>query len=171
MAIRKQTEEIRSFITKNVKRHPKDIGKVTADHFKISRSAVSNHLKALIADDILSAEGSTKARTYSLRNFVDEYFPLAVSPELREDRVWRENISPLLRDVKENVRGICHYGFTEMLNNVIDHSESKNAVAFLSRNAVNIEIAIWDTGVGIFNKIQSSFGLDEPRKQPLCLRP
>jgi len=33
-------------------------------------------------------------------------------------------MAPLLKDLKNNVKEICQYGFTEMVNNMIDHSES-----------------------------------------------
>lgn len=159
----RNTEEIRKFILNNVKKHPKDIGRITAEKFKVSRSAVSKHLKKFIEEEVLEAEGSTKARHYKLHNFVEEVFRLEVSPRLFEHTVWRTKILPLLKDVKSNVIDICYYGFTEMLNNVVDHSNSQNAVVFINRNAANIEIEIRDTGVGIFKHIQSEFDLEDPR--------
>jgi anti-sigma regulatory factor (Ser/Thr protein kinase)/virulence-associated protein VapD len=76
--------------------------------------------------------------------------------------VWREHVAPLLKDVPANVFKICNYGFTEMVNNVIDHSEGSELFFSVMITAVNIELTVSDNGVGIFNKIQKEFQLDDP---------
>jgi anti-sigma regulatory factor (Ser/Thr protein kinase) len=50
-----------------------------------------------------------------------------------------------------------------MVNNVIDHSESKEMLLSLERSAVNVEIMVRDYGVGIFTKLQREFDLSDPR--------
>ncbi len=44
-----------------------------------------------------------------------------------EFRIWQQWLAPKL-DLPANVLSICQYGFTEMLNNAIDHSQSKNVL-------------------------------------------
>ncbi len=156
-------KEIQSFILNNVYKHPGDIGRLASEHFQVSRSAISKHLKALQEQELLNATGTTKDRRYQLIDFVDEVFTVKLIPGLAESVEWRAKVAPLLKDVKSNVLSICHHGFTEMFNNAIDHSASDEAIIFISRNAVNIDISIWDTGVGIFKKIQSKFNLEDPR--------
>jgi anti-sigma regulatory factor (Ser/Thr protein kinase) len=58
---------------------------------------------------------------------------------------------------------ICHYGFTEMFNNVIVHSSAE--IVFVDAKFKNnlIVIHVYDNGVGIFNKIQKDFNLENPR--------
>lgn len=163
MAKRRNPKEIQSFILNNVIEHPKDIGRFASEHFQVSRSAISKHLQSLQEQELLSSIGVTKNKEYKLVNFVDETYPMKITPGLQEGVEWRAKIAPLLNDVTKNVMDICHHGFTEMFNNVIDHSESDFAVIFININAVEIEIAIWDTGVGIFNKIQTEFNLEDPR--------
>ena len=82
---------------------------------------------------------------------------------LQEDVVWINLVLPLLEGVPHEVIRIIDYGFTEMLNNVIDHSESEQVKVVIVRYAMNTEIEIADRGVGIFNKIQNVLGLDDPR--------
>ncbi len=163
MAKRRNSKEIQAFILNNVSKHPKDIGKLTAEHFQVSRSAISKHLQGLQEQGLLNSTGVTKDKAYKLSNFVDESFPMKVTPDLQEGVEWRNKIAPLLKDSSKNVVDICHHGFTEMFNNVIDHSESSFSVIIITINSVNIEINIWDTGVGIFNKIQTEFDLEDPR--------
>lgn len=85
---------------------------------------------------------------------------LAVSKDLHEDVVWRDFASPLLQDLPENVITICHHGFTEILNNVVDHSESSSAHVIIERLPEKIMIMISDGGVGIFSKIRRAYGLE-----------
>jgi anti-sigma regulatory factor (Ser/Thr protein kinase) len=71
--------------------------------------------------------------------------------------------------VKKNVLDICQYGFTEMLNNAIDHSASRKCVISYSQNAARIDIFVIDFGIGIFEKIQRDFDLPDPRSALLEL--
>ena len=158
----RQTEEIREYILNSVEAHPQHIARMTSERFGISRSAVSKHLRSLIEGGFLEASGSTSARRYSLREILDESWRFKVD-EIEEDRVWRENVRPHLQELPENIFDICYYGFTEMLNNVIDHSESEEALVHLSRTATNLTINVIDAGVGIFKKIQAEFDLHDPR--------
>ena len=158
----RQTEEIREYILNSVEAHPQHIARMTSERFGISRPAVSKHLRSLIEGGFLEASGSTSGRRYSLRRILDESWRFKVD-EIEEDRVWRENVRPHLQELPENIFDICYYGFTEMLNNVIDHSESEEALVHLSRTATNLTINVIDAGVGIFKKIQAEFDLHDPR--------
>jgi anti-sigma regulatory factor (Ser/Thr protein kinase) len=88
---------------------------------------------------------------------------------LEEDVLWAENISKKLQGTNNNVLDICQYGFTEMVNNVIDHSESKDLTVRLKYNYKDITMIISDTGIGIFEKIQKNLGLSDPKHSILEL--
>ncbi len=156
-----QSIEIKDFILENVKDHPQAIAAVTAEKFGLSRQAVLQHIHFLINAGLLSFEGTTRDRRYSLTYIVDylKRFPIE---GLQEDKVWRDEVRPQLDGVAKNVLDICVYGFTEMVNNAIDHSESKDLKIQLRRTAIDIEITIIDTGIGIFNKIQKELDLEDP---------
>ena len=162
MEPRRKTSEVREFIIKNLRDHPRDISRLTAEHFGISRTAVIKHLHKLLEEGLLEAEGSTKDRSYRLKNLVCKMLPFfPVDANLQEDIVWRERIVPQLGDLTENVRAICHFGFTEMFNNVIDHSGSKTVQVGVRRDAAFIGLRVWDRGIGIFNKLQADFHLND----------
>jgi anti-sigma regulatory factor (Ser/Thr protein kinase) len=94
---------------------------------------------------------------------------LSLAAKVEEDMVWRENIGPHLGWLPDNVQRICYHGFTEILNNAIDHSEGKK-VYFLVRSLnENIQIIIKDDGVGIFEKIKTHFSLSDHRQAILEL--
>ncbi len=95
---------------------------------------------------------------------------LFLADGIEEHVVWAERISPRIQQFPENVRSICEYGFTEILNNAIDHSEG----TFVDFRATligesNIRFFIGDDGIGIFEKIKSHFGLEDHRRAILEL--
>ena len=126
--------EIRKFIIANVQDHPADIARFVIEKFNISRVTAVRHIGDLIKEGILEVTGKTKDRSYKLREIVDQNIFLPITPGLQEDVVWTEKIKPLLIDIKENVLSICAHGFTEMLNNVMDHSQSPHAQISVKRN-------------------------------------
>ena len=156
-----RSDEIRNFILKNVTNHPNDISTFTAKHFGITRQAAHRHITKLINDGLLLAEGSTRSRQYKLKPFIDFTTTLKVN-NLEEDKVWRKYIRPLLKIILSNVLTICQHGFTEMVNNVIDHSEGTELTIAIKQTNELIEINVMDNGVGIFNKIQKELDLDDP---------
>ncbi len=158
-----RSSEIRDFIVRNVDAHPRNIAKLVEDEFRITRQAAVNRLRQLVDEGLITAKGNTKARTYALRDFVDEVFHINVDRSTAEDVEWRTKIAPLVDGLPSNVVDVCHHGFTEMFNNVIDHSGSAIAHVLVTRNALRTRIKIEDSGIGIFKKIQADFGLTDPR--------
>lgn len=154
-----RTEQIRQFIVAHVEKHPHDIAKLTAEEFGITRQAVNRHLDRLISDNVLAFDGKTRNRAYNLVPLVQwtKYYEL--NDLLAEDIVWRTDIQPSLSPLSENALDIWNYAFTEMFNNVIDHSEGRLAQVTLCRNAAFTKMSIYDDGIGIFRKIQSKLDL------------
>ena len=81
---------------------------------------------------------------------------------LEEHTVVDEFIAPLIESLPDNVKQIIYYGATEMLNNAIDHSEGTSVTVIVEVDVQRVLIIISDDGVGIFNKIQKSFHLENP---------
>lgn len=156
-------EEVRAFIESKLPDNPKNIVKITADYFGITRQAVNLHMRKLIKEGLVAEKGKTRAKQYSLARPKSLKFTMPVTPNLQEDRVWRERVKPFLGELSDNVMDICSYGFTEMFNNVIDHSDAKNVVVKGNFQGDLLQISVHDDGVGIFSKIQKDFNLENPR--------
>lgn len=157
-----RTEDIHRFMINNVPSHPKDIIVITAEHFGISKSAVSQHMRKLIDNNVILATGSARSRTFTLQE-TKHTLEIQISPGTGEDVVWRTSIAPLLPPLQQNVAAICHYGFTEMFNNVIDHSESDLAMVSVIFSPSFIRLDVFDYGIGIFRKIKEQFNLADER--------
>lgn len=82
---------------------------------------------------------------------------------LAEDKVWSNKVAPLLGDIPQNIYGVCEYGVTEMINNVIDHAECKEISVLVTIEEEFIEFRITDYGIGVFNKVQKELGLKYPQ--------
>lgn len=161
--VRTRGEQIRRFIIHNVEKHSDDIAKITAAKFDITRQAVNKHLKRLVDENAIVQRGSTRNRTYHLHPLVEWSADYKRSEKLAEDIVWKEQIAPSLGKMPENVLDIWNYGFTEMFNNAIDHSEASIIGVQLQKTATSTQLAIHDNGVGIFKKIQKELNLLDER--------
>ncbi len=163
------SKEIRDFIIQNVEEHPGSISRMATAKFGVSRQSVNRHLQQLVREELLTEEGSTRNKRYELKPLIEEDFVIPITPGLEEDKVWREHLTPLLKGTKPNVVGICQYGFTEMFNNVLEHSEAKLASGEFKRLPNRIELVVEDNGIGIFNKIVRDLGLEDQRQAILEL--
>jgi anti-sigma regulatory factor (Ser/Thr protein kinase) len=163
VGLRKRGEEIRQFILDNVEHHPKDVVTLTSDAFAISRQAVNKHIKRLVEQKVLLVRGPARSRHYLLHPLIkwEHIYPL--NGKLAEDVVWRSQISDFVNDLPDNVIDIWQYGFTEILNNAIDHSFGDQVHIQVTKTATSTEIVIYDDGEGIFKKIQKELGLLDER--------
>lgn len=158
----KKSEEIQNYIVNAIPDHPKDVVARAMERFGLSRQAILRHINILIKLGSIQAEGKTKQREYKL--LVKERGAVTVPLlNLEEDRLWRESVSDLIKDLPENVYHIWHYGFTEMVNNAIDHSNGKMLTVILEKTAATTIMLVIDDGIGIFRKIKNELGLEDER--------
>jgi anti-sigma regulatory factor (Ser/Thr protein kinase)/biotin operon repressor len=162
-------ESVRKFLIDNIDTHPADIVKMASEKFDCSRQAVHKHLKRLVDEGAVLVAGKTRSKRYSLAPLLEWTNRYEVTRGLAEDTVWRSDVAPLLGKLPDNVLNIWHYGFTEMFNNVIDHSGASHVVVTLRKTAASTRIVIYDAGVGIFKKIQAALGLADERHSVLEL--
>lgn len=86
-----------------------------------------------------------------------------------EMQVYIDRISPLLNTIGPNAEHILEFCFTEMFNNVLDHSGASEARIELRQTAISTTILLIDNGVGIFKKIKNALGLPDERQSLLEL--
>ena len=157
--IRARGEDVRRYIVEHVDKNPSAISKLAANHFGITRQAVNKHLQKLSSEGTLTNTGNTRSRTYKLCPLKEWQGLYYITPDLAEDVVWRNDISPNLGHMSDNVLDIWHFGFTEMFNNAIDHSEGTQIYVSVKKTAATTQMSVMDDGVGIFKKIQAAMNL------------
>ena len=152
---KEKRENIKRDILDRILERQDKIVQRTVDAFGITSNTVYRYLRELTNDGIIEKIG----KSYQLVS--SEVFHMFLIEEITnysEDVVFFKYIEPHVQTLPKNVYMIWYYAFTEMMNNVIDHSEGKHVVVFLKKDFVNTSIIISDDGVGIFNKIKSHYG-------------
>ena len=157
-----RTDNTRTMILRNIGAFNDPRAAQIAEQAGISRQAVYKHLRALVAEGLVEQKGSSSKREYDLPilNRLERIFSLK---GLDETFAWQEIAVPFLDDIATEERKICQFGFTEMVNNAIDHSEGTQMTAKIKRTSVSVAMSIEDDGIGIFEKIAAALELSDPR--------
>jgi putative ubiquitin-RnfH superfamily antitoxin RatB of RatAB toxin-antitoxin module len=159
--IRRRSEEIREFILDIVENNAAKVIPQTMKRFNITRQAVSQHIQHLIRQEILI---HTNYGLYELRPQEEWSKTVSIAENSEEDVVWRNIVAPQIGKLADNALDIWHYGFTEMFNNVVDHSEGSNVLVLIKKTAHSTQLDLADSGVGIFNKIKNAMNLLDERQ-------
>ena len=154
---------IRTQIVRDVVHHPKDISNHIAKIFDITPQAVYNHIKRLEKEERIISTGRGRGKSYALGLVRNYKITLPLTSELCEDTIWRNYFSFIFEGVAENILDMCHYGFTEMVNNVIDHSAGKTIHMNIFRDKEKIQMFVIDDGEGIFRRITRLCSLSDER--------
>lgn len=157
-------DELRRFVAQGITDGRPHLAKAIQAHFGVSRPTAHNYLRWLIDDGTIIRIDTGR---YRLRNDEIDFFHQVEG--LQEDEVWTKELAPALGDLPPNLVEIWHYGCTEMINNVIDHSESESVLVRVERSALTTEVSVVDRGVGIFRKIANALGLEDDRHAVLEL--
>ncbi len=157
-------ERIRRQIVRDVRHHPTDISKHIGKIFSITVQAVNSHIRRLESEGWLASTGMGKGKRYFIGDLREHKSLFPLSEGFTEDGLWRNQYSFIFEGLPENVIDICHYGFTEMVNNVIDHSDGKHIYVSAIRDKEKIMIFVLDDGEGIFRKIQRLCELNDERQ-------
>ena len=168
LATTKRAAIIRRFLLNSIKAGNSHFLHDAMETFELTRQAIHRHLTALIKMGCLAAEGNTRARRYILGpvRFHHAQFPL---DGLKESDVYYRDFGFIFNELPRELESICHYGFTEMLNNAIDHSGGAVVEVEVERTRELITIRIYDDGEGIFNHIARILHLSDPRESLLEL--
>lgn len=140
-----------------------------AKSYDVTRQAAHRHARQLVEERLLAKEGVGRAVKYSLRVQDEKSQTLPLARDVAEDQVYAEVIRPIANRIDSGAADICYYGFTEMVNNAIDHSEGKSLTVNVSKTAASIAIEVHDDGIGIFGKIAKALALSDPRQSLLEL--
>ena len=147
---------IKAFIIEQVPSHKNDIVTITMSHFEISKPTATKYLNQLLSEKIIEKRSNGRYPQYSLVATQSTF-------QYSLDVIWRKDIASLFTDSPDNVRRAFQYCFTEMVNNVIDHSNADSVFIEVDSDALSIQIIVKDNGIGIFNKIQQDLGLEDPK--------
>lgn len=151
--------DIKGSILSAALKEKKITSKDLAKKFGISRQYSQRILRELVQEGLLVKLGSTRAASYVLPTHAGKVkwkfskrFP---NQNLAEHAVMEdvEGRAQFKQSLSENVRSIFEYAFSEMLNNAIEHSESKNIQVEVEKRDENLVFIINDFGIGVFRNV------------------
>lgn len=135
----------------------------------ISRQHASNILNQLVKEKKIIKIGSTRYAAYATPDYLKkktEILPTRFYKELENKKLEEHKV---LNDIEryfipydelsENIKNIFVYAFSEMLNNAIDHSKSKNIQVTINLMDNELIFEVNDFGIGIFRNVMKKRGL------------
>ncbi len=146
------------YILEKVGQNDSCLSKTVSETMNVNQNTVHNYICELIDAGIILRK---KRGQYELAKKIWEFRLERNKGELdSETAAFLHCLSPILQDDPRNVREIWEYAFSEMFNNVIDHSHADEAYVRVIRDSLSTAVFLSDNGVGIFRKIQEHFGFD-----------
>lgn len=167
--VKNQAKEIRSYLLAKIPVHPQNIVAKASEAFSCSRTTIHRHLNRLLRDGKIIKTGTTRQATYFLKTEKNKEICIPLESGVEEYKVWQDNFMQDFETLPKNVRDICEYGFLEMLNNAIDHSEGKEVYIKSEWEPDLVRIWICDNGIGIYKKIKKAKNLEDERECILLL--
>ena len=160
---------VREFILNEIKHHPDDIAPLVAERFGFSRQRAHAYIAREVASGKIIKVGDNRWTRYFLAggNYIE--FNTKTKSSIDEDRIWSAYVKPMMLNYADNIQNICAYGFTEIFNNAIHHSEGTRIYTSIEIKNNTLIITILDNGVGIFQKIQKALNLESIRESILHL--
>lgn len=152
-------QRIQLYILEKISNRDSEIIATTVNSFGISKNTVSNYLRELQDNKVIK---KVKRNCYELVSNKQEFVLYKNDGQLiEESKIYDSYILPLLNNVSKNVLQIWQYVFSEMTNNVIEHSEATELRIVVKQDHLKTEIILVDNGIGIFNKIKNHLGLTD----------
>ncbi len=165
----KNKSKIPDFLIKHIPKHPNDIIPFAQNKLGVSKVSVHRHLRILLEKGAIVKSGFTTQVSYYLKDSASKKFTILFDLGLGEYEVWIKYLEENFKGLRKNIYDIVAYGFTEIFNNAIDHSEGTGATVHIDWENDVLILSVMDDGVGIFEKIKKAFQLTDKRESILQL--
>lgn len=159
-----QAASIKSYLLQYIPQYPKTIVSVAMKKFGVSRTTIHRHLNTLLKEKKLVKSGTTQQISYFLIEEKNKNFKFSINSKLSESHIWETYIATLFTNFSTNIRRILQYGFTEIFNNAIDHSEGKSIEVSILWFDDHLSLQIQDNGIGVFERIKKTFHYEDPKE-------
>lgn len=149
-------QAVLSYILEKITQQDPRVTKTVSETMGINQNTVHSYITELINQGIIKR---TKRGQYELVRKRYDFCLERSKGDLDSDfYAYQKHLAPIIHDDPRNVQEIWAYAFSEMVNNVMDHSLASEAHIRVYRDSVSTAVIIADNGVGIFRKLQEHFG-------------
>ena len=150
--------EIIIYLLEKIDQGDARVSKAVSENFEINQNTVHTYINDLSKRGIIKR---VKRGQYSLISQEYRYMLKRSNGELDSDiYAYNHCLLSHIQNLASNVQQIWGYVFSEMINNVMDHSEAQNCSIVVLQDYLNTTVFIYDNGVGIFSKIKKHFGFE-----------
>ncbi len=135
----------------------------------VSRQYINQIIVGLIKEGKIVKIGGTRNAFYVSYEYLkihQEILPHTVQKKYKNESLEEHKVLaeleeklPSIKKLPENVRSIFTFAFSEMLNNAIEHSESKKIDVEISIDNDELSFVIQDAGIGVFRNIMKKKNL------------
>ncbi|MET3108573.1 anti-sigma regulatory factor (Ser/Thr protein kinase) [Oxalobacteraceae bacterium GrIS 2.11] len=161
MAKPSKLKELIRTVTSDVTRHPAELTRFYMDEYQISRVTAAKYIVQLETEGWIARSGP-KTRPIFSPGYKRKISKLYKLRGLEEHVAWLNDFKQFFA-LSPNVQNIVSLGFTEMLNNAIDHSMGNEVFISAEQGETYFTLYISDDGVGIFKKIADALHLPDMR--------
>lgn len=134
------------------------ISKSVSEAFSVNQNTIHTYINELVEQNVIER---IKRGQYRLIQNEYRYVLSRSNGDLDTDTYAYDHcLFKHISDLAPNVQSIWNYSFSEMINNVMDHSFAENVQIIIMQDYLNTMVIIADDGIGIFEKIKNHFGFD-----------
>ncbi len=131
------------------------VSKAVAECFSVNQNTIHTYINELVSNQVIRR---VKRGQYELLKSVYKFRLKRSAGDLDSDiAAYDHCLLDHIKHLGENVRSIWGYAFSEMINNVMDHSTAENVEVIIEQDYLNTTAIILDDGIGIFKKIKEHF--------------
>ena len=148
-------------------------GKVFASELSVQFAVSRQYLNRLINELVIAGKlvkiGGKRYAYYVLPEYAKQHSEIlpqqyiktfnnaSIEEHIILDRIEQEY--PPVKKLPENIRSIFTYAFSEMFNNAIEHSQSKNIHIEVSVQNKLVSFIVEDFGIGVFKNVMKERNL------------
>ena len=148
-------EIIISYLLEKIAEGRDDAPKLVSREFEINLNTVHTYLNELIDQGRIIRE---KRGVYKLNENRVSFTFTRSGGDLEDDGyIFEYIVEPQIAGLSDTIQQIWYYAVSEMINNVIDHSEAENVHVTVVQDIRSTTVIIQDEGIGIFRKLQEYY--------------
>ena len=145
------------YLLEKIEQNVENPSQIVSDTFGINRNTVHTYINELVEKNVIKR---VKRGIYSLVKTEYNYCLKKEKNEIQnETDIFYKCLKNHISNLSDSIKEIWEYTFSEMVNNVIDHSGADNLFIKVNQDYLKTEVVIIDDGVGIFEKIKNYFSL------------
>lgn len=145
------------YLLEKIQKGDEAVSKTVSETFGINQNTVHRYINELVEDGIIKR---VKRGVYELVYTTESHTFKNTHSDLPSDSYpYEKFFKKYISDFSQNVHDMWSYVMSEMVNNVMDHSESETLNMIVFQDYLKTTVIIDDNGVGIFKKIKEHFDM------------